>query len=89
MAIVARRPPLGEIQPDYWLAEYTTELTNLLNVLGLLVELEPAQANLLEKICAGPMISAEELKEAGVLAGPPKTKKTKYSEGQGFLEGLD
>jgi hypothetical protein len=51
-----RRPPskLGDIQPDHWLAEYTTELLNVLNVLALLVELEPAQAELLEAICAGP-----------------------------------
>ena len=45
-----RRPPskLGEIQPDHWLAEYTTELLNVLHVLGLLVGLEPSQATLLE-----------------------------------------
>ena len=55
-----RRPPspLGNIQPDHWLAEYTTELINVLNVLGCLVDLEPAQAALLEKICAGPTITA-------------------------------
>ena len=54
-----RRPPskLGEIQPDHWLAEYTTELLNVLNVLALLVELEPAQAKLMEEICAGQTIS--------------------------------
>jgi hypothetical protein len=48
-----RRPPskLGEIQPDHWLAEYTTELINVLHVLALLVELEPDQAKLLEAIC--------------------------------------
>jgi hypothetical protein len=50
-----RRPPskLGDIQPDHWLAEYTTELLNVLHVLALLVELEPQQAELLEKICDG------------------------------------
>jgi hypothetical protein len=50
-----RRPPskLGEIQPDHWLAEYTTELLNVLHVLTLLVEIEPAQAKLLEAICGG------------------------------------
>ena len=54
-----RRPPsaLGDIQPDHWLAEYTTELLNVLHVLTLLVELEPNQAKHLEKICAGPLIS--------------------------------
>jgi hypothetical protein len=53
-----RRPPskLGDIQPDRWLAEYTTELLNVLNVLALLVELEPAQSQILEAICAGPLL---------------------------------
>jgi hypothetical protein len=50
-----RRPPskLGDIQPDHWLAEYTTELLNVLNVLALLVEMEPTQAQILEAICEG------------------------------------
>ena len=53
-----RRPPskLGDIQPDHWLAEYTTELLNVLNVLAMLVEMEPAQAQLLEAICEGPTL---------------------------------
>jgi hypothetical protein len=53
-----RRPPskLGDIQPDHWLAEYTTELLNVINVLALLVELEPAQKELLEEICDGPTL---------------------------------
>jgi len=54
-----RRPPskLGEIQADHWLSEYTTELLNVLNVLTMLVEVEPEQAKLLEAICDGPTIS--------------------------------
>lgn len=54
-----RRPPskLGDIQPDHWLAEYTTELVNVLHVLALLVEMEPAQAELLEAICEGPTLT--------------------------------
>lgn len=58
-----RRPPspLGDIQPDHWLAEYTTELLNVLHVLGRLVELEPKQADLLERICSGATIGAERL----------------------------
>jgi len=64
-----RRSPskLGNIQPDHWPAEYTTELINVLNVLGRLVELEGAQADLLDWICSGETISADELREAGVL----------------------
>ncbi|MBA4748841.1 MAG: N-6 DNA methylase, partial [Sphingopyxis sp.] len=35
-----RKPsPLGDIQPDHWLAEYSSELINVLNILTLLVRL--------------------------------------------------
>ena len=47
------------------LAEYTTDLLNVLNVLGLLVDLEPQAEQLLERICAGPLISHAELQAAG------------------------
>ena len=72
-----RRPPspLGNIQPDHWLAEYTTELINVLNVLGCLVDLEPAQAALLEMICSDPTITAEELRAAGALELPAERKQ--------------
>lgn len=78
-----RRPPspLGNIQPDHWLAEYTTELLNVLNVLGWLVELEPQQAALLEKICAGPTISSEDLRGAGAFERPAIVKRRKTAEG--------
>lgn len=58
---------LNKIHPDYWLSEYTTELLNLLHVLGRLVQLEPLQADLLEQICSSPTISADELKDSGAL----------------------
>ena len=53
-----KRPPspLGDIQPDHWLPEYTAELINVLNVLALLVALEPKQADLLARICEAPLI---------------------------------
>jgi hypothetical protein len=57
-----RKPsPLGEIQPDHWLPEYTSELINVLNVLALLIELEPRQADLLKRICDGPLISQSKI----------------------------
>jgi len=54
-----KRPPspLEKIQPDGWLAEYTEDLLNLLNVLGRLVALEPKQAELLDRIVAGPLVA--------------------------------
>ncbi len=57
-----RKPsPLGDIQPDHWLPEYTSELINVLNVLGMLVELEPKQADLLKRVCDGPLIPASKV----------------------------
>ncbi|TVR11703.1 MAG: hypothetical protein EA385_00880 [Salinarimonadaceae bacterium] len=58
-----RRPPspLERIQPEGWLSEYTSDLINLLHVLGRLVALEPAQAALLERIVDQPMITVAAL----------------------------
>ena len=80
-----RRPPspLGEIQPEGWLPEYTTELLNLLNVLGRLVDLEPTQADLLERICSGPLIPASDLPGLAVKADPRWPGRVR--EGQGEL----
>lgn len=74
-----RRPPsaLGKIQADHWLPEYTTELINLLNVLGGLIELEPVQAKLLEEVCGGATIAEAEFREAGVFDAPRRTTKAK------------
>ncbi len=66
-----RQPsPLNDIQPDHWVAEYTTELMNVLNVLGRLVELEPALADLLDRICKGPLLSADSLRAEGAFDVP-------------------
>jgi Type ISP C-terminal specificity domain len=79
-----RRPPspLDAIQPDHWLPEYTSDLINLLNVLGRLIALEPRQADLLNRICAGRLRSAKELQDAAALAqadekSPPAKRKSK------------
>ena len=69
-----RRPPspLNQIQPESWPAEYTSDLIDLLNVLGRLIDLEPAQADLLERICESPLLDVDELREAGALDQPGK-----------------
>ena len=79
-----RRPPspLGDIQPAGWPAEYTAELLNVLHVLGRLVALEPRQADLLARLCAGPLVPAAAL--AG-LAPSPARRTTKRNERQGEL----
>jgi hypothetical protein len=73
--------PLGVIQPDHWLAEYTTELINVLNVLALLLDLEPAQAKLLERICSSRIISADELCTAGAFELPIELKRRTQHQG--------
>ena len=67
-----RRPPspLDKIQPDHWLPEYTTDLLDLLNVLGRLIALEPKQADLLTRICDGPLIHAADIHELLAMADP-------------------
>lgn len=66
-----RRPPspLSDIQPDHWLPEYTSDLLDLLHVLGRLVALEPAQAQVLDDILAATLVSHDELVDAGALSG--------------------
>jgi hypothetical protein len=82
-----RRPPsrLGDIQPNLWLAEYTTELINVLNVIGWLISLEQPQAELLELVCYGKTISMEELRVEGALtksATQPSRSRTQNSARQ-------
>jgi hypothetical protein len=74
-----RRPPspLEKIQPESWPAEYTTDLLDLLNVLGRLIALEPAQADLLERICAGGLIDADHLRTLWTVAAPEENEDRK------------
>ena len=85
-----RRPPsaLDKIQPDHWLPEYTEDLLNLLHVLGRLVALEPAQATLLDEICAAPLLTEASLTGAGALASAPvvKGKKAKAAVQPGLFD---
>ncbi|MBM4397934.1 MAG: hypothetical protein FJ087_19890 [Deltaproteobacteria bacterium] len=83
-----RRPPsrLCDVQPDRWIAEYTQDLMDLLHVLGLLVELEPVQAGLLDRICAGATVPEADLRAAGAfekpaaapVASPPRRRRAAH-----------
>ena len=75
-----RRTPseLGKIQPDHWLPEYTTDLLNLLHVLGRLVRLEPAQADMLNRICDGELISASDIPATKTI--PAKSSRRKSAQ---------
>ena len=80
-----RRPPspLSDIQPDHWLAEYTSDLIDLLNVLAWLVKLEPKQAALLEEILADRLLDHQTLVEAGALAASNDAKRLTPSQAWG------
>jgi predicted helicase len=67
-----RTSPLDDVNATEWSHLCTTELLDLLSVLSFCVELEPQQANLLDRVCAGPMITVADLKRADVLP-PPKS----------------
>ncbi len=62
-----RTSPLDDINPTAWSPEFTTDLLNLLNVLGRLVELEPEQADLLARVLAATQVTVADLSQAGVL----------------------
>ncbi len=62
-----RTSPLDDINPTASSPEFTTDLLNLLNVLGRLVELEPAQADLLARVLAATQVTVADLSQAGVL----------------------
>ena len=68
-----RRKPsqLSDIQPDHWLADYTSDLLDLLNVLSRLVTLEPQQSALLDEILAAPLLDHTALSAVGALQTQP------------------
>ena len=74
-----KRPPspLGGLQSDHWLSEYTKNLIDILNVLGWAIKLEPKQRDLLDRVLAGPLLDRSTLDTAGALTSPPKLKGSK------------
>lgn len=85
--IGTRRQPssLHRIQPDCWLAEYTSEWMNVLHVLGRLVALESRQADLLERICGGTLICGDDLRAKGAFDSSGKVRKRPAVANQGTL----
>lgn len=62
-----RSSDLDDVVPTRWTPDMTTELLDVLNVVGLLVEMEPAQQDLLDRVIETPTVTATDLVEAGVL----------------------
>lgn len=66
----ARKSALDHIVASTWTPTMTTELLDLLNVVGRCVELEPRLDKLLENILTGRQITLADLEEASVLPLP-------------------
>jgi hypothetical protein len=58
--------PLDEMHVDTWPAEWSVEFTDLLTVLTRLVDAEPAQQDLLDRVLAKPVLTMPTLAEHGV-----------------------
>ncbi|MGC4854621.1 type ISP restriction/modification enzyme [Micromonospora sp. DT4] len=61
-----RGSPLDDLHVDMWEPAWTGEFVDLLTVLTRLVELEPAQAELLAAVMAGDILDRAQLAAAGV-----------------------
>jgi hypothetical protein len=70
-----RSSPLDFVNATFWSADMTTELLELLNVLGRCVGLERRQADVLDEILAGPLVTLKDLEEARVLPVPSYCRK--------------
>ena len=70
-----RSSPLDDINAEYWPAHYTTQLLELLNVLEMLIDIEPRQADLLERICEGLQITVADLRQENVFPVPASARK--------------
>lgn len=66
---------LDKVNPTRWTAQFDDDLMALLNVLGRLVALEPAQNCLLEQVCNGPLITVNDLEREEVLPVPETCRK--------------
>lgn len=70
-----RKSELDHIVATSWTSAMTTELLDLLNVLGRCVTLQPRQAKLLDEIMKAPQITVADLEDAGVLPVPTAAAK--------------
>ncbi|HCT80685.1 MAG TPA: hypothetical protein DGG94_05180 [Micromonosporaceae bacterium] len=74
--------PLDHIHVNTWDPDWTTEFIDLLTILNRLVELEPEQAHILDRILAGPILTTEDLRSAGVRwPTTPADREPNYASG--------
>ena len=81
-----RTSPLDDIHVDAWPSEWTEELLQLLSVLRRLVDLFPAQHDLLADVLNGPVITEKELQNEGILPVQKAARKARRTNP--LMEGL-
>lgn len=65
--------PLDKIRPNAWADDWNDELLDLVRMLTVTLDLQPKQANLLDRICGGELIPGDDLPKASLLQRkPPK-----------------
>ncbi|WP_411576193.1 type ISP restriction/modification enzyme [Streptomyces mutabilis] len=67
--------PLDDLHVESWPADWSRELMELLSVLRRLVDLAPAQQDLLDRVLAAPTITTADLERVGILPVPDKARK--------------
>ncbi|WP_240662436.1 type ISP restriction/modification enzyme [Streptomyces sp. WAC 06738] len=81
--------PLDDIHTDRWPEAWTTELIELLSVLRRLNELIPVQRELLAAVLAGPVVTEQDLKNAGVLPVRETARKARRRLADGLFADPD
>ena len=75
-----RTSPLNDLVTTNWPSQWSREFSELLAVLTHLVHLEDQQADLLEKVLDGPLLSASDLEDLGVKwPKAPKDRKPRMA----------
>ncbi len=78
--------PLDDIHAERWPHDWTRELNDLLTVLRRLTELEPRQADLLERIVSSPQLTVTELTKQGILPVPKAAGKARKAVAGALLD---
>lgn len=79
---------MDDVNPTRWTAQFDDELLDLLNVLGRCVALEPHQSHLLDRICAGPLVTVTDLENEGFLPVADAFRKPSGLPPQNGLPGF-
>lgn len=81
--------PLDGMRPRTWRPRWSVELAEILSVLRLLTAAEPTQAQILERVLAGPLIDVAELSRRRVLDPPRRTQAARPPTEGDLLPGMD